>query len=52
MRVDIVTVMQFRGVRVVVFNLELHWTVANGELEISHVRQHSNMLINSPNCCI
>ena len=34
------------------FNLELYWSVANGEFEPFHARQHSNMLIISPNCCI
>ena len=45
-------VLHFRGIRVVVFNLELYWSVANGEFEIFHVRQHSNMPVISPNCCI
>ena len=35
-----------------VFNLELYWSVANGEFETFHVCQHSNMLIISPNCCV
>ena len=50
--VDTATALHLREIRVVVLNLELYWSVANGEFEIFHVRQHSNMLIISPNCCI
>ena len=46
------TVLHFREIRAGVFNLELWWSVAKGEFEIFHVRQHSNMLIISSNCCI